>query len=246
MIIALVVFVVTLITGLVMLSQASFLTIKNVSLAGNATISQEAVLATVDKHLTGDYLWLFPKRNIFLYPKDRLVETLLKQFATAKKVSIKRRSLQTIMIEFSERENNALWCLNESECFFLDSSGYVFAQAPNFSGDIYRKYFGGISADPIGQQYLSAKDFAALESFVTAVSSLGLTPKATYLTASGDYEIFLTTSSKIMLNQEKSLVATFINLEALWQSRDFQTELAGKNLDYIDLRFGNKVFYKLH
>ena len=63
---------------------------------------------------------------------------------------------------------------------------------------------------------------------------------------SGDYEIAIEGGGRIIVNPAKDLAVALENLRVLLT----QSELSKNQdfplaLDYIDLRYGNKVFYKL-
>ena len=62
------------------------------------------------------------------------------------------KGFRTIVIKISERDPFALWCdgeapvdgddANVGSCFFLDSDGYIFANAPYFQDNVYFKLYG--------------------------------------------------------------------------------------------------------
>ena len=57
----------------------------------------------------------------------------------------------------------------------------------------------------------------------------------------GEYEFFMSASWRILINESASQTNLFDNFRIA-----FENELKDKfdKLDYLDLRFGNKIFYK--
>src|SRR3989338_4198453 len=58
--------------GLGFLSRINRLNIANVAVAGNKVVDAEIIKEKVDTDLAGYYFWLFPKTNIFFYPKNKI------------------------------------------------------------------------------------------------------------------------------------------------------------------------------
>jgi hypothetical protein len=54
------------------------------------------------------------------------------------------------------------------------------------------------------------------------------------------YELYFNESSKIIFNDEQNIRELMDNFQAVLNIEDFYIN----NIEYIDLRFGNKVFYK--
>lgn len=142
------------------------------------------------------------------------------------------------------------------DCYFLDASGYVFAKAPAFSGDILVRLYGPLAAeaddaapaktDTIGKYYLPASKFPAIRSMVRGVSLLSLTPSSLVRKEDGDYELLLKGGGKILFSDKEDPVRIVSNLDSALSSDPLKKNMAEKRsaLQYIDLRFGNKVFFK--
>src|ERR1700722_14750180 len=77
-----------LLIALVALAHAPFLRITGVDVSGESTLNGNAIASEVMSDISGSYLYVFPKDNIFLYPKYRTQADLEKQMPTIAKVSI--------------------------------------------------------------------------------------------------------------------------------------------------------------
>ena len=210
--------------------------------------------------VSGNYYYIFGKSNALLYPKNELQFFLLNQYPRIKDVRISLSDHQTIHIELSEREPIALWCNNTKaeiasstdpnlapSCYFLDKNGFVFSQSPYFSGDAYFKYYGLVPFEsPIGSSYLSSSDtFTELSSFVSSVKDLKITPL--YIIAQNQHEftMYIYGGGRIIFDDNVPLTKTADNLQLLLQTANLVPQKDGELLvDYIDLRYGNKLYYK--
>ena len=155
---------------------------------------------------------------------------------------------------------------SNQKCYFVDENGYIFDVAPYFSGEIYFKFYGPLAQtglpdtltqneadmDPSGF-YFSKQYFKQLASFKDILVGLGLKPVSLYVTGNGDAQVFLSSGTsladgpKIMLRLiADNFQSVAENLETALTTEPLQSEFANKysSLQYIDLRFGNKVYYK--
>lgn len=146
--------------------------------------------------------------------------------------------------------------LNSEQCYFMDDQAMIFATAPEFSGDAYFKYYGGTpesarasstDATPIGQRFVSTPEaFQAINSFVGRTRQLMLDPFYIVMEEGQRFSLVLTNGTVIYLDTyNRSLDEAADNLEALLRSPAFATSSPSRlPVQYIDLRYGNKLFYK--
>ena len=235
------------------------LRISKVELSGGVLVSQTDVESNVLKFLDGSYFWLFPKNNSIIYPKTKLEKYLTTSFPRIETINIDLQNFHTLKIIITEHKQDALWCDtlpsqsafdtgSPEHCYFMNSNGLIFSTAPNFSGDAYFKYYGLLSTDePIGKFYIaSSTEFSDITDFISTIRKFSLRPQ--YLLASGDdqYTLFLSGNGKIYFDTKTPLSTVAQNLSALLRTTAFaSTSSQNLPIEYIDLRFGNKLFYKL-
>jgi len=155
--------------GLVFFSRWKEVNIVNIEISGNKIVETNLIKNAVEEELAGRYLWLFPKSNSFIYPRSRLQYELNNKFKRLKDIKLEVKELKTLSISVTELEGKYTWCgesLNdgvdidtevlEDSCYFIDKTGYIFDNAPYFSGSVYFKFFGKISNienGPIGRYF---------------------------------------------------------------------------------------------
>ena len=243
--------------ALSMLSKADFINIKNVSAVGMEIIDENSVVSRVEKAISGSYMGLFSKRNIFLFPERSITREVKKDFPAIKKINIEVRDRQSISINLEERKPKFLFCSYElveerpklsKDCYFVDNEGLIFMKAPTFSGNAYFA-FHGQNKDPIGQNISSLISLIEFEKFRQSVEASGFKSLSLIIRDNGDYELMLNPAGKIFFNNKESFEDFLLRLETFLGNlapniAATKTDFISR-LDYIDFRFGNKVVYRL-
>jgi hypothetical protein len=250
-----------LVAGLSYVSRIKRLSIADIAVTGNVVIDTETIKAEVDKELAGKYFWLFPRRNILLYPKNKIKRNLAKQYKRLTDISVSVGSGQTMMISVSERNPEYTWCRTapvggngKETCYFLDKEGYIFDQAPYFSGEVYFKFYGltdGIPDTPAGS-YVAKGYFDKLILFKDTLAGMNLKPAVVYIPEGEDIHMYLskTKSSllgpEIIFKKDSDFAKIAENLKAAISTEPLKSKFKKEysNLEYLDLRFSNKVYYK--
>ena len=240
--------------ALVVLARNEKVNINSVKVMGNKVVDPEAVRGVAERELEGFYFWLLPKTNFLIYPQSSIERALAAEFPRFKTVSIGIRKPQTLEIQLLEREPRYTWCgaepsANPPSCYFLDEEGYIFDQAPYFSGEVYFRFYGETATNPVNSYFLE-DNFKELINFKENIATIGLEPVALYNYGT-DREMFLSAVSqkekpKIIFKASEDYTKITENLEAALRTEPLMTDFIKKysSLQYIDLRFANKVYYK--
>ncbi len=249
--------------ALIFISRIDKLNIGDIQIYGNKITETEQIKNIASEVIAGKYLALFPKSNLFLYPSNEINSALATKFKRLNNINISIKDNKILEINVDERKAVYAWCgqdpltqtmpENASSCYFTDDSGYIFDQAPYFSGDVYFKFYGQIddAVNPAGQ-YFSPNNFSRLVSLKDMLEATHLKPVALYVVGDGDVKIYLSNESTSLMGPEilfkmdadfKKLVE---NLQSALATEPFYSDFKKKysSLLYIDLRFGNKVYYK--
>jgi hypothetical protein len=251
--------------GLVFLSRWEKLLISNIEISGNKIVDTKLIKNVIDQELAGRYMWLFNKSNSFIYPRNALQYELTNKFKRLKDIKLEIKDLKTLHVSVSELEGKYTWCGEslplvtaidalEDSCYFVDNAGYIFDNAPYFSGSVYFKFFGKIQNmenGPIGR-YFAPDYFESLVFFRDSIVDMGLKPYAFYVRDDGDIELYLqsvvplSSAPKIIFKGNSDIVKLVENLQSTVAVEPLKTDLKQKynSLKYIDLRFGNKIYYK--
>ena len=180
----------------------------------------------------------------------------MEKFDRISDIKIKIDNLKEITVTVMEREGKYLWCGSPEDeggekCYFADKTGYIFDEAPNFSGNTYFKFYG-VFLEPeekIGEYILPPDEFVRLIKFYehagTVLSPIKLT--ALEIGDNGDYKFSIEgTGGNIIFKRDNDFEKILENLNSAADAEPLKTDLKLKlkALLYIDLRFDNKVYFK--
>lgn len=240
-------FLVLIITfTLAIFSGHSKIIIKQINVSGQASVSDEQVLNVVNKDLAGRYFYLFARNNYLIFPRFQIKSHLLQEFKIFKEVEVSWSDWGAIDIKVSERKPHSVWCGadpvdTKAECYFIDRTGYIFNQAPIFSGDIFvRNYRALDNSSPIGQYFLNSDLYFTLYRLIDVLTKNNLAVQRVSFD-NFDFKFYLATGPTIIFNQKNNLDATFSNLITAINSGDLDLVNNAEKINYIDLRFGDKI-----
>jgi hypothetical protein len=239
------------------ISRTPFLNIQGIETTGSKAIDIEKIKEIVQKDISGNYLWFFPKTNILFYPKNEIKNELSETFKRLKDVAFSVTGEKILQLSILEREPKYIWCgevpeallmevsiskaSGKEQCDFMDETGFIFDEAPFFSKEVFFKFYGILPAD-----------FAKFILFKQIIENMGLKPVALYAENNGNMKIFLSTKSstsmgpEIIFNSDYDFEKIIENLQTALATEPLQSDFKNKydSLSYIDLRSENKVYYK--
>lgn len=257
--------IVAILLSLGYVSQNSKLLIGQVTVTGNRLVSAEAIVREANSVLEGKFFWLFPRRNIYLFPKQQLVATLKEKFPALGEVTMSAPSLNMTALQILVRERSpyALWCTTApsaldaptgSSCYFLDAEGLIFSPAPDFSsGGAYLRFVGNpASSTPpsLGSSLFSLDRFKDISFFLQSLPSLGLLPQTLTMDevpgGGMDFTLGLKGGVRVLISGTRRLESTLSDMNAFFN--DPEIKATGpqflERIEYIDFRFAGKVYYK--
>lgn len=235
--------------------------ISEIQIVGNKVLESELLKEEASKHIIGEYLWFFPKTNFLIYPKRQIETELKDKFKRIKDINLSIKTNNILEISLVEREALYTWCgevipvLNSNsnqKCYFMDSDGFIFDEAPYFSGGVYFNFYGKTDSNgenPSGFYFLQNK-FKEIVLLKNITKEMGLAPVAFWLDNKGDVNFALskepTMGPTIIFKLDSNFEQIAENLDAALTTEPLKSEFKNKysSLLYIDLRFGNKVYYK--
>ncbi|MSR70819.1 hypothetical protein EXS62_02150 [Candidatus Kaiserbacteria bacterium] len=247
------VFVLLLSGGLIGAAYIPAVRISAVSVTGAQTIPPGTIETQVREHLAGKYLWVLPKDTIFIYPKVRIADDLLAAYPSLASVDVHAVDFHTVGVAVVERVPRALWCTSSeapsAECYFMDENGVVYAPAPVFSSPVYSVYAGalenGMITDGLPKQFLGPGQFSALSALVDAIGQKVPNDSVRGTDINRDGDVIVRFESNFLL--EFALADEggdlFERFTLALTSAPFKDRALG-DFQYLDLRFGDKLYYK--
>jgi hypothetical protein len=226
--------------------------INDISIEGANILDAGQLKEEIGSLLRGKIFKIFPCDNIFILPKAKITAELLRKFPVLKEVAVSRSFPQKISVFLEERKPKALWCmglnatstnLSGVSCAFMDESGFIFQPAPFFSGAIFSVFYDERREKivAIGEEMIPESEFRNLNSFAELLNRNNMDVSKIVLKDDGEYEVYLKEGWHIKLNSKNEAALSFNNLQLVLNENIKEKR---STLEYVDLRFGNKVFFK--
>lgn len=227
-----------------------YFNIDNVIVKGSERIDEYKIYNIIDKQLQKKKFFFFDQQNIFSFSKRQTRNEILKSYYVAD-LKIKKKWPRTIEVSFSERIPVAVWC-EDDKYYYIDSNLSVLSQIEsleistnkyivlkNVDSESQIKSEKIVKKVTIGEEYLNFGLILAKKSH-----EINLAIDNTFEINEQESSINMNVSNgpKIYFNVEEDLAEQFKKLEILLTEK-----LKGERLlklNYIDLRFGDKIYYK--
>ncbi len=196
-----------------------------------------------------------PRRMFFAVRSGRLRDSIRREFPKLKEVRAKKRFPDSLVIRASERELFAILCNDKARdtpltpivhwCAYLDADGIAYTAAPLFAGYLILKIHTDFKDAHIGQEAIAPSLIEKFRLIKSALASkMGIIVESFELSAAIPSEFRVATADGfwIFFRVENNYENAFRVL-----GRILEDEIGDRRarVDYIDLRFGNKVFYKM-
>lgn len=223
--------------------------IKEIEISGLSEFNKDRLSIKFQEVTGNKYLGLFPYSNIFVFPEERLKSEVLSTYPEIKDIDFKFFFPEKVLTTASERGLFAVWCFKEGDCYFIDESGFIFKPAPFFHGGLFLKFFDerrDSSSGEIekGKQVIPEDDFVDLIDFTRLTAIRDISIYKIFIKDDGVYDLETSSGWHIIINNNNNPQETFQNLKIILEDQ-IKEDYVGK-ISYIDLRFGNKIFYKFN
>lgn len=227
--------------------------LSEVVVSGTSVVDPGEIESFVRGELAGSSRLIFPRASKFLYPKGEIASDLLNAFPRLRVAKLESRGSR-LEVKVAERVPAYLWCRGmpggeRASCYFLDEEGFVFSDAPSFSGNAYFTFYGYFygyfdDAAPLRQWYVSRQDFAEIARLLKAAADAGVAADA-FVIEGSDYSLHLASGGSVRFRKDQDLGVVADTIVALAEDTKLFSKKGASALEYVDLRFGNKIYYRL-
>lgn len=248
-----------LLCGMIILAAAGVFVIRlpslqarSVTIEGIVSLDESDIRSVVLSSLQGSYAFVFPRSFLFFVSGAALTGTLTHAYPLIAAVQIEKIMPDALRIIIRERELFGILCNQvkspegasekDPECAYLDTEGVAYEHAPNSTGFLINRIYTDFSTLNVGAQIVDVKIVQLMsrlkhdteritKSRVTGFTLFKKIPDEIHLSVDG-----FTLMYKREDDYSRPLNALVAVLKEIGAKRS--------RLQYIDLRFGNKVFYK--
>lgn len=233
-------------TVLIFLLRLPVLQLKTVRVEGTEVVDPVDIQTAVFKRLEGNYLFVIPKTNILLLPLPSIERMLAGAFPRLQTITLSRSSISTLAIKVSEYHAKYLWC--DSSCFFMDQNGMVYSSAPYFSGTTYPKIFN-TQAKELPFSPLSAQELSMIDTLSERLPQMKIVLEEIHFDTTHTARIIFPHNGSLAtlyIDPGVSIEKTLDNLYSGIRTDPLSSLFADKTkvLQYIDMRYGDRVIYK--
>ncbi|MEK7117982.1 MAG: hypothetical protein AAB869_00035 [Patescibacteria group bacterium] len=220
------------------------------------------VRSVVESELASRLLWKIDRNNIVFYPRRKMYSAIMALDTRIKGVTMNVESMKRFTVHISEYSPAFLWCptpagfegastfdakgvaTSTTGCSFADETGRIFAPAPEYSGNPFIIFMTTVSEESRNKSaVLPREEFDKMNLFLRKLAMLGFSPRIVRQSGPHDFTLFTNMPWVIRWSSARDPEEDARNLALVLQN------LSGDNfntdaLKAIDLRFGNKVFYR--
>jgi len=217
---------------------SSFFQIKEIKISGNQKISEieikKIVLNKIKKKI-----FFYHTKSIFLTNSKKIEKELSENFPLIEKVILKKDFPETLLIKITERKPFALLCQDE-DCYFFDKEGVVFEKG---KGDLITVKKRNLKKNlSLGDKVFEKKELKAILEIEKEISGEFKIKIKKMTLENESLTVYVSEGYRIIFDLNKSIQEQLFNLGVVL-SKKISTE-ERKKLEYIDLRFGNRVFFR--
>ncbi|MFA6047525.1 MAG: FtsQ-type POTRA domain-containing protein [Parcubacteria group bacterium] len=227
-----------------------YLAVTNISVNGPENIKEEDIKNEIQWEIQGKFGRILEKNNLLLIKTSYYEKDLAEKFKKIDTVEVRRKFPSGLIVNIAEKKLKMIFCARE-KCFILDNKGNAFEEIDenseeyNASSLPVLKDTSNPEVSP-GEQMLDPSYIAFSESVKNKlVQELDINLEREYSTPnriSGDLRVVTREGWSIFLNADVDAQKETDMLKAVLDEKIPRDQRG--NLEYIDLRSDNKVFYK--
>lgn len=240
-------FIAILIAGLWYIVNLPYFRVDQIEITGTRLLIPFEIESAARKNISGVWWRVIPRDNFFFVSSRRMADGLRQKFLQVSEISVDKKFPDKLIVTVRERTLWGVYCERpapspRSPCFYLDAHGAAYEALAEFEGWLLPVIYSPEPASLGKEAALPAmlKFYSEAETALRAVSGHILflnisttTPDDVRLGLAENWELWVTASRPI---------AEWLEVLKTVLEKDIGERRP--ELEYMDLRFGNKVFYK--
>ena len=220
---------------------SAFFRIGKVIVSGNEKIPKERIQDIVKENLERKIIF-FKSKSIFLIDLKKIKENVLNIFPKIAEIEITRDFPDTLNLKVTERKEVGIFC-HQNACFLLDKEGIIFENVPEEMQLLKIQRLNFDREIKLGERIIEKEILSPILEAETKLREDLKIPVKEISIASDERVNFKTFEDwEIYFNPQKDINWQLTKLKAVLEN-EIPAEKR-KDLEYIELRFGNSAPFK--
>ena len=208
--------------------------INTVTIVGDDTRAW-AIRNVMENELAGVYFGLVPRDNLFVYPKGAIANSLRQIDPVIARVDLKRELGGELTVALALHTRDYVWCESASstECRYVDEEGGAYATSTPAMGKF----------EIVSAEHLSKGVFSTIKDVLGGLATSNIS--ARLINVSNEDIIYnIDEGWRLRTRLEDTSYDILRRMNSALSTNVLSDATARKNMDYLDVRLENKVFYK--
>lgn len=232
---------------------SNFLNIYQFDIRGINRVGENQIINVIERNIDGQIIACLKRRNYFFINKSEIIEDILED-SRLKTVSITKQFPDKMIVDIQEYDNVAIWCKDVAmeSCFVLN--GEIAKRQITMEDPVVMDNEHFVIVDETHQD-ISTGDRVMAEEYLKKIEILGselvyvldVEIEQPFKVASrGSHEVrFMTDEGWYIIIDLSHELDEIFNIAKLFVKK---VELPSRrsDLEYVDMRFSEKIFYKMN
>lgn len=242
--------------GVLQFLKSKSLLVQSIQIQGVNTVDPDTVKSTINQYIYSMNRLGILKGNTVLFNKQRLTNYLLDQYASFKYVRVSFSQPYEILVTVDEYAPAYVWCNEYKQCLLSDNEGYLYRYTSEITRGSFPVFYGALQKTgfELRNNIFSEKKYQDL--FIMLDQVMGEHDSHIESITGINYESIIihmdrlyghVPSRNIDIRIDTAITYEYLTtmMDILERDIDFQKSLnSGSVLNYIDLRYPEKIFYK--
>ena len=236
--------------GIVYVIRLPALQVHRIAMTGIETLEESAVHTRITESFTGSYAWVLPRSSFFFVSSAGVKADLEREFPRIREARVEKQFPDAMSVAISERPFWGVFCSTEQSsttpvCAYIDPSGVAYARAPEPEGRLIIVVRSDRGDAALGNAVMDAGLMDQMREIATGLEEKAETPVSGFMISSrvpGEIRAIAAEGFALIFARDSNIGES---ISVFRQVLEREIKDRRNMLEYVDLRLGNNVFYKM-